>query len=257
MQCTSTKPSAVIPNLSSGTLTLFPRWKSAVETLAKFHRVSPNSVGLEKFGKHTGFFDRQIKTFSALTAHQAKVVDIKTNERVGDLPHIEEMREFFTQRPLQPRDRGTLVHGDYKIDNLLFHKTEPRVIGILDWEMATIGHPLSDFCTLTSPWVMDAVDSDPMGFQSAQVPGLPSRDDCLRWYSAAADYDPSDDILWGDAFFAFRGSVILQGIGARRAAGQTNSATAEVYAKRAWPLARVAWERVEKLRQHIRQNGKL
>ncbi|KAJ6119220.1 hypothetical protein N7523_003500 [Penicillium sp. IBT 18751x] len=232
-------------------------WKSAVETLAKFHRVIPKNLGLEKFGKPTGFYDRQIATFTTVSKAQAQVVDADTKEPVGELPHFEDMVRFFTQKTTQPRDRGTLVHGDYKIDNMIFHRTEPRVIGILDWEMATVGHPLSDFCNLTSPYVMEGADSNTEAFQPGRVPGLPSREDCMRWYSAVAGYDPTEDILWGDAFFAFRGSVIMQGIAARFAGRQASSARAGEYAKRAKPFALYAWEQVKQVQRQSQQKGKL
>lgn len=236
---------------------LFYRWKSAVETLAKFHRVVPKTVGLEKFGKPTGFYDRQIATFTTVSKAQAQVVDADTKEPVGELPHFDDMVGFFAHKATQPRDRGTLVHGDYKIDNMIFHRTEPRVIGILDWEMATVGHPLSDFCNLTSPYIMDGADSQTEMFQPGRVQGLPSREDCVRWYSAVAGYNPAEDILWGDAFFAFRGSVIMQGIAARFAGRQASSARAGDYGKRAKPFALYAWEQVKQVQRQSQQKGKL
>ncbi|KAJ5720231.1 uncharacterized protein N7483_008165 [Penicillium malachiteum] len=232
-------------------------WKDAVQTLAKFHSVVPQSVGLEKFGKPTNFFDRQIETFNTISKAQAAVVDADTKEPVGDLPYFDNMVRFFAQKTTQPYDRSTLVHGDYKIDNLIFHKTEPRVIGILDWEMATIGHPLSDFCNLSSPWILEGADSPLERFQSGQVPGLPTREDCVRWYSEVSGYDPTGDIPWGDAFFAFRGSVIMQGIAARFAGRQASSARAGEYAKRAKPFALGAWERVQQVQRATQQKGKL
>jgi aminoglycoside phosphotransferase (APT) family kinase protein len=158
------------------------------------------------------------------------------------------MVNFFSQKATQPRDRGTLVHGDYKIDNMIFHKSEPRVIGILDWEMATIGHPLSDFCNLTSPYIMDGADSQLAEFRPGVVPGLPTREECVRWYAEMSGYETGKDVAWGDAFFAFRGSVIMQGIAARFAARQASSARAGEYAKRAKPFAEGAWQRVRDVR---------
>lgn len=67
-----------------------------------------------------------------ISAAQAETVDIETQEPVGQIPHVEEILGFFGDKTSQPKDRGTLVHGDYKIDNLVFHKTEPKVIGILE-----------------------------------------------------------------------------------------------------------------------------
>jgi aminoglycoside phosphotransferase (APT) family kinase protein len=100
--------------------------------LARLHRINPKDVGLEDYGKPSGFYDRQIKTFSAISRAQAAAVDVETKVPVGQIPHVDEMLAFFRDKKLQPKDRGNLIHGDYKIDNLVFHKTEPRVIGILE-----------------------------------------------------------------------------------------------------------------------------
>ncbi|OGE49471.1 hypothetical protein PENARI_c021G10818 [Penicillium arizonense] len=224
-------------------------WKNAVQTLAKFHSVIPKTVGLETFGKPSGFFDRQIATFTTISNAQAQVLDVDTKEPVGELPHFKDMVTFFSNKSTQPRDRGTLVHGDYKIDNMIFHKTEPRVIGILDWEMATVGHPLSDFCNLTSPYIMEGADSQLEQFTPGVLAGLPTRADCIRWYAEVSGYDTRGDIAWGDAFFAFRGSVIMQGIAARFAGRQASSARAGDYAKRAKPFALGAWERVKRVQE--------
>ena len=108
------------------------RWQDAVVTLAKLHRISPSSVGLSSFGKPSGFYNRQIKTFSTISAAQAQAVDIDTKIPVGKTPHYEDVVEFLRDPKTQPEDRGSLIHGDYKIDNLVYHQTEPRVIGILE-----------------------------------------------------------------------------------------------------------------------------
>ncbi|KAJ5807884.1 hypothetical protein N7474_009153 [Penicillium riverlandense] len=231
-------------------------WKDALHTLAKFHRVVPKDVGLERFGKPTGFYDRQIATFSRISQAQAQAVDVETKEPVGELPYFEDMVRFFSNKSTQPRDRGTLVHGDYKIDNVIFHKTEPRVIGILDWEMATVGHPLSDVCNLTSPYIIETTEHDSNVFKAGQTAGLPTREDCIRWYSEVAGWNPAEELLWGDAFFTFRSSVIMQGIAARYALRQASSARAGEYAKKTKPFALSAWDRVRQL-QGGQQKGKL
>ena len=120
-------------------------WRSIVTTLAKFHSVKPSSVGMEDFGRHWGFYNRQLKTFKRLQADQAAIKDKETGEKVGVLPHYDDMVSFFEDAATQPQDRSTFVHGDYKIDNVIFHATEPRVIGIIDWEMVSpIHHTPSD-----------------------------------------------------------------------------------------------------------------
>ena len=108
------------------------RWHDAIRTLGKLHRIDPKSVGLQNFGKPSGFYNRQIKTFRAISESQAQAVDVETKVPVGKIPHYDEMVAIFKDPKTQPTDRATLIHGDYKIDNLVYHKTEPRVIGILE-----------------------------------------------------------------------------------------------------------------------------
>lgn len=107
-------------------------WHDAVRTLATLHSLIPKEIGLETFGKPTGFYNRQINTFKTLSAAQSKVKDVETGEEVGPVPRINELIKFFSDERFQPVDRGVPIHGDFKIDNLVFHKTEPRVIGILE-----------------------------------------------------------------------------------------------------------------------------
>ena len=109
------------------------RWHDAIRTLGKLHRIDPAMVNLEKFGPPSSFYNRQVKTLSTISESQAKVVDIESKEVVGKIPHFDDMVSFFRDPQTQPKDRATLVHGDYKIDNLVYHKTEPRVIGILEY----------------------------------------------------------------------------------------------------------------------------
>lgn len=107
-------------------------WTDAVRVLAKLHRIDPRAVGLEGFGKSSDFYSRQVSTWRTICDAQAAIADVETREPVGPLPHFSEMMAFFADEKQQPVDRATLVHGDFKIDNLVFHKTEPRVIGILE-----------------------------------------------------------------------------------------------------------------------------
>lgn len=108
-------------------------WRAAVETMAQLHTVDPAVIGLENYGgKTSGFYNRQVRTWEAICSSQAKVIDTKTNTPVGQLPYFDETISFFKREGLQPTDRISLVHGDFKLDNLVFHPTEPRVIAILE-----------------------------------------------------------------------------------------------------------------------------
>lgn len=226
-------------------------WHDAVRTLAKFHKVIPKDVGLETFGRPSGFYDRQLKTFSTLQKDQAAVKDKDTQIPVGEIPHFQDMSAFFKDKARQPKDRGTLIHGDYKIDNLVFHKTEPKVIGILDWEMATVGHPLSDIVNLTAPWSW-ATGSGAPGqlspeFSPGITPGLPSLEQVIQWYTEESGYEVAKDLAWGNAFGGYRNSIIMQGIAARYANRQASGVTAKEYAAKMKPYSEWAWSMVEKL----------
>ncbi|KAL2199547.1 kinase-like domain-containing protein [Corynascus similis CBS 632.67] len=255
-------------------------WADAVRTLAKLHRIDPRSVGLENFGKPTGFYTRQVATWRSVCDAQAAVRDVETREAVGQLPHFADLMAFFADERQQPADRGTLIHGDFKIDNLVFHKTEPRVIGILDWEMSTIGHPLSDISNLLTPYFTARLDPRRSvnvhpGFLPRATRGLPTPDEITTLYfsvvsSPSPPQDPSSsssssleltlanytqdtadrrrELQWAQAFNIFRLAAICQGIAARQAGRQASSEQARRYGDARGPLAEFAWELVQSAR---------
>ncbi|MCJ1396488.1 hypothetical protein MMC18_009378 [Xylographa bjoerkii] len=256
-------------------------WRSALLTLASLHRTSPASVSLSSFGRPSGFYNRQLRTLGTISASQAQAVDVENGVQVGKIPHFDDVVAFFRDPETQPRDRSTLIHGDYKIDNLVYHKTEARVIGILDWEMSTIGHPLSDLANLLGPYTLAQSQAQPNTSSSAlsrplieartnpaflpnaSVPGLPSRDDCIAIYAEAAGWDPrpkdrgdTDESLWGDAFGVFRNSVIMQGIAARYALRQASSAQAQEIGALMGPFGEAAWVLVGRCKDGARNRDK-
>lgn len=100
-------------------------------------------MGLGKFGPRTSFYPRQLKSLAKVSEAQAATVDIKTNKAVGDIPFYKESMQWYSQNlPDETTFGSRIVHGDFKIDNLVFHPTESRVIGILDWELCTLGNPV-------------------------------------------------------------------------------------------------------------------
>ncbi|RPB00781.1 APH-domain-containing protein [Choiromyces venosus 120613-1] len=222
-------------------------WRSAILTLARLHKIRPEEhAALKSFGKPSGFYWRQIRTLSAIEAAQAATKDVETGVEVGKIPRFDEAMKFFSTT--QPKDRSAVIHGDYKIDNLVFHKTKPRVIGVLDWELSTIGHPLSDVSNLLSPYQL-ALDTDASvmageskGFLPGATAGLPSRQQAIEWYGQASGWNvlPSE-MYWGDAFGFCRNSVIAQGITARVARRQASSAKAGMYGERTPSLVALAW----------------
>ncbi|KAF2013911.1 APH-domain-containing protein [Aaosphaeria arxii CBS 175.79] len=228
-------------------------WHDAVRTLAKLHRLDPKAIGLETFGKPRGFYNRQIKTFTQLGDAQAKTKDVETGEEVGEIPHMGELKRFFEEERRQPRDRGVPIHGDYKIDNLVFHKTEPRVIGILDWEMATIGHPLSDLSNLIAPWTVTAFSPDRHHSHKnfapgSSTPGLPTPEQAVQWYAEVAGWHPGSELDWSMAFAMWRDAIIFQGIASRYAVRQASSEQAKRVGEERGPSAEMAWELVGRVK---------
>ncbi|KAF1978715.1 phosphotransferase enzyme family domain-containing protein [Bimuria novae-zelandiae CBS 107.79] len=229
-------------------------WHDAVRTLAKLHRLDPKRIGLETYGKPNGFYDRQIKTFTTLGEVQSKVMDVETGTVVGEVPRMKEIVWFFSDKKSQPKDRGTPIHGDYKIDNLVYHKTEPGVIGILDWEMSTIGHPLSDLSNLIVPWTISAFSTGRRNSSiyfapSATTPGLPTRDQVIAWYTEVAGWNPANELPWGTSFAMFRDSIIFQGIASRYAVRQASSLEVKRVGEEMLPCSEICWELVRRAKE--------
>lgn len=250
-------------------------WHSAVTTLAKFHAVDFRnpSLQLSTFGKPSGFYSRQLLTWKGICDAQSKATDVDTQNPVGPIhPQFDALIDFFGDTALQPKDLATLVHGDFKIDNLMFHPTEPRVIGILDWEMSTVGHPLSDVVNLLNPFFMAVQMAAPRNsdlsfphfpnsevFLPGQTPGLPTAEEALAWYveGGKGKYDPRPDLGWAISFNMFRSAGILQGIAARVARRQASSEFAAKYAGSFKGLGELAWRLAEEEKARRKTKGKL
>ena len=133
-----------------------PSWLAAVRTLAVLGQISPKDIGLYNFSSHTNYFQRQIKSLSYISSKQAETVDIDTKKPVGDIPYFNDLIKWYKANYPDESKIGTrIVHGDYKIDNLVYHPSENRVIGILDWELCTLGNPVCLFYPRNEGWMAD------------------------------------------------------------------------------------------------------
>lgn len=118
---------------------------SSTRTLATLSLLDPSKLGLDNFAPRTPYFPRQIKSLTKVSIAQSKAVDIKTHEPVGPIPYFKEMTSWYQDHlPDETKTGLRIVHGDYKMDNVIFHPTEPKIIGILDWCVDRLGRRLSD-----------------------------------------------------------------------------------------------------------------
>jgi aminoglycoside phosphotransferase (APT) family kinase protein len=224
-----------------------PAWFSLIKTLGWLHSIDADAIGLEGFGKKTGFFQRHCNTFSRIEAQQARVKDIKTGKELGRAhENYDEIIDYV--RKNLPGDRHSIVHGDFKFDNVILHPTEPRVIAILDWELSTIGHPLMDAVYVVSPFWNKATKAghpEPQRASSTASPsaylpenregsGMPDPNELLDKYTLITGWDPRNDNDGKDlevakVFHFVRGGTISHGIQARTISGQASSEFSHVY----------------------------
>lgn len=199
--------------------------------IAALHSVDFAAVGLETFGKPGNYFARQIGRWSRQCA-----------ESTLPLPAAMQRLMDWLPRHIPADDETTLVHGDCRMDNLVFHPTEPQIIGVLDWELSTLGHPLADFAYQCMAWrIPPSLWRGIGGLNLAQL-GIPAEEEYVHMYVRATGRDPSAHWEYYLAYNLFRMSAILHGIAQRAATGSAAAADAMETGRKAEPLAELGWE---------------
>ncbi|KAJ3155836.1 hypothetical protein HDU89_005394 [Geranomyces variabilis] len=227
-------------------------YHAIVDALAALHAVPYKEIGLADYGPATGFYPRQLRRLAQVSAAQGRVTDAEDGSAVGPLPSLDTSLAWLAAHA--PPDETTLCHGDFKLDNVVFHPTQPQVIGMLDWELSTLGHPLSDLANLLLPFYTPLKPFGPMlALMDLPRPlGIPEADELLRRYCARTGRTypiPGWDFCIAFAFF--RLAVITQGVAARVKRKQASSANARMVAKMFGPCA----NRIAEIAVHGLQTG--
>ena len=210
-------------------------YEAEILTLAQLHQYDPEKIGLGDYGKPGNYFARQIDRWSKqYRASETKVI-AAMDRLIAWLPTT-----------VPPQDRVTVVHGDYRIDNMIFHPTEPRVAAVLDWELSTLGDPLADFTYLLMNWALQAEGRS--GLHGLDLPalGIPTMAETTALYCEHTGRAGIPALDWYFAYNLFRLSAISQGIAKRIVEGTAANERAREAAERAAPLAEAAWKYAEK-----------
>lgn len=201
-----------------------------VDTLAQLHQIDLEAAGLSTYGKPGNYFGRQVERWTS----QYRLAETET------MPEMERLIAWLPST-LPAQDRTSVVHGDYRIDNLIFAPDEARVAAVLDWELSTLGDPLADFTYLCMAWVTDNAGRSGVQDVDREALGIPELDEIVARYCAKTGRDGIPDMNWYLAFNFFRLAGIIQGIKKRVIEGTASSAHAKAMSEKFAPLAEAAW----------------
>jgi len=199
-------------------------------TIATIHKQNYASLDLEGFGKPGNYFARQITRWS----RQVREANIPIPDSLNKL------MEWLPEH-IPSEDETTLIHGDFRMDNLVFHKTEPRVIGVLDWELSTLGNPLADFAYQCMAWrIAPALWRGIQGLDLVAL-GIPSEAEYIAMYEKQIGRSVAEHWAFLMAYNLFRIAAILHGITRRALDGNANASDAIENGKKAGALADIGW----------------
>lgn len=200
------------------------------DRLAQLHNTDYAAAGLGDYGKPGSYFERQVGRWTK----QYRLA------QTDDLPEVEKLIEWLP-RTLPEQTRTSIVHGDYRIDNLIFDAQGHRVKAVLDWELSTLGDPMADFSYLMMNWFTPPNGGAGIEGLAGGDSGIPTVEAMVERYCAATARDGIPDLNWYFAFGQFRLMSIVQGIKKRLLDGNASSTNAEETAKRVPSLAASAW----------------
>ena len=201
--------------------------------LATLHNVNPQQAGLADYGRPGGYLVRQVERWSKTYA---------SDDAAGRVPALERLIEWLPRHMPAREEPAAVVHGDYRIDNLIFHPGQPRVLAILDWELSTLGDPLADFAYHLMAYRMPSLAVPGLAGRDPAELNIPSEQEYVRAYCARTGREGVHDFNFYLAFCMFRLAAILHGIRGRVVRGAAVSAQAKVHAQNVEAIAELAWE---------------
>lgn len=212
-------------------------YRAKLETLARLHAVDYAALGLADFGRPGSYVARQISRWGK-------------QYKASETEAIEAMDRLLEWLPahLPSNDETVLVHGDYRLDNMIFHASEPRVLGIIDWEISTLGDPLAELSYLCMLW-RTPKEWGGLGGHDLEALGLPTEHEMVSYYCDLSKRAMPDAALWDFymAYNLFRVSCIRQGVYARALDGTASNVRAAESGKLVRPAAELGWKIVESI----------
>ena len=207
--------------------------------IAALHRVDYVAAGLGDYGRPGEYIARQVARWS-------KQYQASETEKIDAMDRLID----WLPQNIPAGDETRIVHGDYRIDNVIFHPTEPRILAVLDWELSTLGHPLADFGYHCMVWRIPPGTFRGLGGLDLAALGIPSERDYVAAYCRRTGRDGIEPRDWEYymAYNMFRIAAIAQGVMARALQGNASSAQALETGRAARPLAELAWRQVERLK---------
>jgi aminoglycoside phosphotransferase (APT) family kinase protein len=202
--------------------------------IAALHQVDYRAAGLEDFGKPGNYLARQIGRWS-------KQYQASETEKIEAMDRLME----WLPAHIPEGDETAVVHGDFRMDNLILHPSEPRIVAILDWELSTLGHPLADFSYHCMSWRIPPAQFRGIGGLDLASLGIPSEEEYVAMYCRRTGRRSIPHWDFYLAYNMFRLSAILQGIMKRALDGTAASQQAIDAGKRARPLAEMGWRLVQ------------
>jgi aminoglycoside phosphotransferase (APT) family kinase protein len=200
-------------------------------TIAALHAVDPDAIGLGDYGRPGNYFERQIARWSR---------QYRDDDVAGRDPHMDWLAEWLPDH-VPPGDEAAIVHGDFRIDNLIFHPTEPRVLAVLDWELSTLGNPLADFAYHVMMYRMPPLVITGLAGMDLAALNIPSEADYVAAYARRTGRAEIVDMDFYIAFNMFRLAGIFHGVKSRMLRGIPVSPHARALTDTLPELAALGW----------------